>query len=124
MVLYYKSQPKLYFWRVYFVLYTKCIISVGDHIREFRIQYDGDDNYLRNVEVIGLYTIVGFVKGGSPMYRHMDSGGHNNYIYRDPNGDKPGEDKYGSIWKGVVMIIFLFYSLASKYYYITSPYDS
>ena len=102
------------------------MISVGDHIREFRIQYDGDDNYLRNVEVIGLYTIVGFVNGGSPIYRHMDSGGHSNYIYRDPNGDKPGEDKYGSIWKGVVMIIFLFYSLASKYYYImyTSPYDS
>ena len=45
------------------------------------------------------------VKGGSPIYR--DSGGYSNYIFRDPNGDKSGENKYGSIWKGVVMIILL-----------------
>ena len=48
----------------------------------------------------------------------MDSIGHSNYIFRDPYGDKPGEDKYGSIWKGVVMILLLFDSLTLKYHCI------
>ena len=94
------------------------MISVGDHIKEFAIKYDGDNNDLINVEVIGLYTIRGFVKGGSPIYRLKDSLGFNNYIYRDPIGDKIGENEYGSIWKGVVMIILLFDSLTFKYHLI------
>ena len=94
------------------VLYTNCIISVGDHIKDFTIQYDGDNNDLKVGEAIGHYTIFAMVKGGSPIYR--DSGGYSNYIFRDPNGDKSGENEYGSIWKGVVMIIFLIDSKTLK----------
>ena len=91
------------------------MISDGDHIQKFTIKYDGDNKDLRNGKAIGHYTIHSMVKGGSPIYRYKDSGGGSYYILRDPNGDKSGENEYGSIWKGVVMIIFLIDSKTLKY---------